>query len=196
MRMIGAGAALALFREIYSHMFLPQPDIAKSGSFGNLNQGAHYLLTALPWWVSLPLVATAIARITACVRWRRGLGVVAATTLMLGARSIRFTRGDWMGGARPLVPYLPLYLALAIVSGMSLLPLVRHSTLAVVLEGELLLLVAFVNSSTRLSPTLAGATSAHPTQVAADVGAPLWSMWHWQDGTLPTLPWYLADNAI
>lgn len=193
---VGVGVALALVRELYFHSVLPQPDLSKAGGFGTILQGASYLVTALPWWVSLPLVVALVAGVVVCVRRRQLVGLVAGEVVALGALSILFTRGDWMGGARLLVPYLPLAIALAVVGARSLPVPARRASAVVVALGEIALVVAFVNGATWLSPTESGATTTSPYAIAADTGAPIWTSWQWSGGTLPALPWYMADDAV
>lgn len=192
---VGVGVALAAFREAYFHSLLPQPDLAKAGGLSTLSEGAQYLGNVLPWWVSTPLLAGTVAGVVVCVRQRRAMGIVATPIVALGVLSDLFTRGDWMGGARLLVPYLPLAIALAVV-GLSGLPaLARRPTLALAVLGELALLVAFVNGAVWLSPTESAAPTNDAYAIAADTGAPMWSSWQWPGGALPTEPWYTADNG-
>ena len=122
--------AVALFRWLAFGMVAPNPALAKSGAFA-LAHGASYL------WKGIVLGGPALALVALCGAfwvlsgYRSGRAATPSILLLgWGASAVAFvvaSGGDWMPGARLLVPIAP---ALAVLAGEALGVLGRRSALA------------------------------------------------------------------
>lgn len=187
---------LAVFREAVFHSVLPQPDVAKLGGLSWLSTGLSYLYDSFPPWLWLIIVATAAMGFVWSFRRRLLAGYLAAFMFLAGALVILFSRGDWMGGARLLVPYLVPVLVLMVVGVRSLGVVPRRAGLAILVVGECILLALFANGATWLSPEFTGLTENTAAVGGADFGSPFGASWTSWGGTASRLPWYSSWDFI
>jgi hypothetical protein len=193
---LGATLLLSLFRLAVFHSVLPQPEVAKEGGFGWLSAGFSYVFTSFPYWAWVIGIALFAAGAYWCAAKRTLLGAVLGSTAAVGTVAIFFTRGDWMGGARLLCPYLAPGLILVVLGAWSLGATWRKVALAALLVLECLTLVLFADGTTWLSSSYYALTPSASTAFAADFGSPFGATVTSSTGTVPSLPWYTAWDFV
>jgi hypothetical protein len=188
-----AAALLACVRLVAFGSFVPQPEIAKSGGFSWLHTGFSYVYSSFPWWLWVPLLTFFVIGVVRALTTSSVSGLIAAATFFIGTCSIMFSRGDWMGGARLLAPYLAPGLVVATVGICWMAPVWRRLVVLVLIALEGLALVLFANGASWLSS--ANANSYAPTintVFEADLGSPFGATVTSSTGAVPPLPWYTA----
>lgn len=188
--------ALTAFREVVFHAVLPQPELAKAGGLSWVTVGFSYVFTSLPTWMWIGILLLGIGGTAWCVRCGSAWGFLLAVTFVTGVVIVMFTRGDWMGGARLLVPYLPCALVLMAVGAGSLRAPGRAAAVASVLVAECITLVMFANGVPWLSSQYAGQVATQASSGPADVGSPLGATWTSTGGAARHLPWYTSWDYV
>ncbi len=193
---VGAAGGLTVFRLVEFHELLPQPDLSKAGGASWLPTGFSYVFSSLPAWMWLVLLVLVALGAWWSVVERSILGLLCAVAFGGGTTALMFTRGDWMGAGRLLVPYLAPGLILAVLGAWSLrlrwrplaisaLVAVECTSLAFVVSGE------NWASSQFTSPYGASAAVAFEADDGS-LGAPMTS----SIGSVPALPWYIAWDYL
>jgi len=194
---IGAAALLGAFRLVVFDSVLPQPEVAKAGGLAWLSVGYAYVATTLPWWLWAVLLVLFALGVAWSLATRSLPGLLAAATFAAGTVAIMFTRGDWMGGARLLAPYLAPGLVVVVAGARCLPRWWRRGVLVGIVALECVVLVLFANGATWLSsaygngyaPTL---DSAAPAVFGSPFGATVTS----SAGQAPSLAWYTNWDFI
>lgn len=192
---VGAAAVLATVRlAVFGHV-LPQPDLAKLGGPSWFATGFSYVFGSLPWWLWILLLALFGVGTTWVVSTRSLLGTALAAWFALGVVSVCFTRGDWMGAGRLLVPYLAPGLVVAAV-GASTLRRARHLATTALVVAEVASLLALAGgvtwlSSQYVSPNGASQSAAFEADVGSPLGATITST-----GPVPAMPWYVRWDYL
>ena len=193
---IGEILLLALLRLIAFGSAVPQPDIAKTGGFSWFRTGFGYVETSFPAWLWLALLALFALGTARAFIERSVPSLLAAATFAIGVVAIMFTRGDWMGGARLLVPYLSPGLVVMVAGVWWLSPLLRRSALVALLILEGATLVLFANGTTWLSSAYGGGYSGTAAfAVGAALGSPFGAAVT-SNGPVPPLPWYTSWDYV
>ena len=193
---LGAAGVLALFRLAVFHSALPQPELAKAGGLGWLPTGFSYVFSSLPYWMWLPYLALFAIGVVWCLRSKAILGLLVAALFGSGAVAIMFTRGDWMGGARLLVPYLAAGLVTMVLGAWSLRNRWHQVALATLVLVECVSFVLFADGTTWLSSSYTSQTANPADVIAADLGSPFGASIRSSTGPVPPLPWYTAWDFI
>jgi uncharacterized protein YodC (DUF2158 family) len=154
------------------------------------------VFTSFPYWTWLVAIALFAVGAYWCLSTRSLLGAVLGSTSLIGVVAIFFTRGDWMGGARLLCPYLAPGLVLIVLGAWSLGAVWRKVALGAVLALECLTLVLFADGTTWLSSSYYALSPSASTAIAADFGSPFGATVTSSPGTLPSLPWYTAWDFV
>ena len=188
--------AVAAFRELVFGAVLPQPELAKNGGLSWLSTGLSYVVTSLPYWMWFAILALGALGIARCIRSRSLLGCLAGAAFASGVAVILFSRGDWMGGARLLVPYLAPALVVVAVGTWSLRVWWRRGALLVVVTMECVTLVLLANGTTWLSSFYTQLRPSSATAGAADIGSSLGSSWTSSIAPRPQLPWYSSWDYV
>ena len=198
---IGVVVFLAVFREVVFHSVLPQPEKSKIGGLSWFRAGLGYVYHSFPLWMWAVLLVFGAFGLVRCVRTRSLPGLVAFVTVITGLIVLAFSRGDWMGGARLLVPYLAPGLVLVSVGVCSLTVWWRRVGLVVLFGVECLTLGLFATDTPWLAPAYYGREPTAMTISASATGQPVWAPWRltWGPGPHPggvvAMPWYVAWNA-
>jgi hypothetical protein len=188
---------LALVRLALFGAVLPRPDLAKLGGVGWLSTGFSYVFSSLPYWLWLPCLALTALGIAWSGRNRSLPGLLAGATFVGGVIGVFFSRGDWMGGARLLVPYLAPGLVVMVVGAWSLVRAWRRAALCALLAAECVALVLFANGAGWVSSAFAnefGATLGGADE--AVVGSPFGATVSSLTGRVPPLPWYASWDYV
>ncbi len=193
---VGAAAALAAFRLVVFGHPLPQPELSKAGGLGWLGTGFSYVATSLPWWLWLAFLALGAVALATYLVDRSAAGLLALGTFATGCVCLMFTRGDWMGGARLLVPYLAPGIA-AMVAALATRPAwARRGAVAALLAAELVALVLFVDGAPWISSSYTAQTANPRYVIAADVGSSFGATVTSSAGPVPSLPWYTSWDFV
>ncbi len=190
-----AAAALAAARLAAFGHVLPQPDLAKVGGPSWFATGFSYVFGSLPWWLWVVLLALFGVGAAWVVATRSLLGTALAAWFALGVASICFTRGDWMGAGRLLVPYLAPGIVVAAI-GASTLRRTRRLATAALLAAEVASLLALAGGVTWLSSQYVSPSGASQrTAFEADVGSPFGATIT-ATGPVPAMPWYVRWDYL
>jgi hypothetical protein len=192
----GAIGLLCVFREVVFHQVLPQPEIVKAGGLNWFPRGFSYVATSFPWWMWLAFLALLVLGVRWSVANRSLAGVLAAASFALGVVLLCFSRGDWMGGARLLVPYLAPGLVVMAAGAWSLRRVARSVAVALLVGIECVTFVMFANGVPWLSSQYETLTPAQATSSAADYGSFLGGSWTSSVVDPPSIPWYADWSFI
>jgi hypothetical protein len=195
----GVAAAIVLlagFRELVFHALLPQPELVKSGGPSWFTRGFSYVFTSFPWWMWLVFVALWVLGARWAALHRSVAGYLVGSAFAGGIVVICFSRGDWMGGARLLVPYLALGVVLMVVGGWSLRAWARRGAIGALLAVECVAFVLFANGVPWISSQYAFLVPSASTANAADDGSAYGATWVSSVKDPPPLPWYEAWSFI
>jgi hypothetical protein len=131
------------------------------------------------------------------VRERSVPGLLALGTFVVGCVALMFTRGDWMGGARLLVPYLAPGLATMVLGARSLGRWARHGAVLALVVVECVSFVYFVDGARWLSSSYTGLRANPNLVIAADVGSPFGGAVRTsRNVTAPPTPWYTSWDFV
>ncbi len=187
---------LGVFRELVFHELLPQPEIAKSGGLGWFPRGFSYVATSFPWWMWLVFAALFAAGLRWSLANRSLAGCLAGATFVAGIVVLCFSRGDWMGGARLLVPYLAPGLVVMVAGAWSLRIAGRSLAVGLLVVIECVTFVLFANGVPWLSSQYTTLVPSATTASAADYGSFLGASWESSLPHPPSLPWYVDWSYI
>jgi hypothetical protein len=187
---------LGLFRELVFHSWLPQPEIAKLGGISWFTRGFSYVFSSFPYWMWLTFLILFGLGVAWCLVRRSLVGCLGAATFAAGVFVIAFSRGDWMGGARLLVPYLAPGLVVMAAGATSLSTLWRRVAVIAVVAVECFTLVLFANGTTWLSSEFTQLVPSSASASAADFGSPFGGSWTSTGGHASQLPWYTSWDFI
>jgi len=191
-----AAGLLGLFRELVFRQLLPQPEIAKSGGLGWFTKGSLYVITSFPWWMWLVFVALLALGVRWSVATRSLAGCMAGATFVIGLLVMCFSRGDWMGGARLLVPYLAPGLVVMVAGAWSLRSTGRRLSVALLLAIECVTVILFANGASWLSPQSFAVSLSAESSSAADYGSFLGASYASSLEHPVSLPWYVDWSSI
>lgn len=189
---IGAAAAVAAFRFVEFHQLLPEPELAKKGGLSTLSHGFSYVFSSFPHWMWVTYLVLFVLGIAWALRARSLQGFLLAATFVLGMLGIMFTRGDWMGGARLLVPYLAPGLIVMVLGVWSLARWWRVALLVVLAAVECVALVYFADGATWVSSAYTGQSENPALVISGDIGSPFGATVTSSAGPVPPEPWYTA----
>jgi hypothetical protein len=188
-----AVVVVTAYREIEFHSLLPQPENVKVGGLTWIGRGFSYLFSSLPYWMWLVVLVPAVAGLVWCATRQSVMGLVAVSVALAGCVVIIVSRGDWMGGARLLVPYLAPLLVLSAVGTGWLTARWRWAAVLAIAGVECLAMVLFANGASWLSSKYVGLNESPIHAASADFGSPFGSrvVDAWST-SLPSvnLPWY------
>jgi len=188
---VATAGGLTLFRRLAFHKFLPQPELAKSGGLAWFSKGAFYVATAFPWWMWLVFLALLALGVRWSIANRSLAGCMAGATFVGAILLLCFSRGDWMGGARLLVPYLAPGLVVMVVGAWSLRSIRRRLAVAILVALECVTVVLFANGAGWLSPQSFVVKGGAEDTSAAAYGSFLGASWQTGVAHPPPLPWYV-----
>jgi hypothetical protein len=192
----GTIGLLCVFRELVFHQVLPQPEIVKEGGLAWFPRGFSYVATSFPWWMWLAFLALLVLGVRWSIANRSLAGTIAGASFVLGVLLLCFSRGDWMGGARLLVPYLAPGLVVMVAGAWSLRRASRGFALALLVAIECVTFVMFANGVPWLSSQYETLTPSAATSSAADYGSFLGGSWTSSVAHPPSLPWYVDWSFI
>jgi hypothetical protein len=196
--LVGLALLLLAARMVVFHSVVPQPDVAKSGGLWSLRFGAEYLYHSFPLLLWIMLVVLGASGVVYIFRRSCLPGVLTLTSTFGGLGLVTASRGDWMGGARLLVPYLPGLLVVASVGVTAFPTILRKLGMPILITTEAVALALFAVNL----PSVTG--SQNGSWVSA-TGKPVFSEWNITGknigsgrGSYDTggLPWYIRWNAV
>ena len=187
---------LTALRLLVFGSILPQPELVKVGGLSWFLRGFSYVFTSFPWWMWVTFVVLYVLGAAWSARQGSLAGCLAAATVLAGVVLLCFSRGDWMGGARLLVPYLAPAFVVMVAGAWTLQANVRRAAIGVVIAVELITLVLFANGTPWLSSQFTAQIPSAAASSAADFGSFLGGSWSSTPATHPPLPWYEAWDFI
>ena len=129
------GAHLA-FRHSFYGEWLPNTYYAKTGGHSWSNSARQYVINFLLESLGVLLAICAVLPLAAVQERIRRATVPALAVVAASVIGVFLTGADWMPGHRVLIPYLPLWTALAVVGVAALLPrLIEPKRLGATLAG-------------------------------------------------------------
>ena len=194
---LGLAGMLTAFRLVVFHHPLPQPELAKEGGLSWFVTGFSYVFGSFPWWLWLTFLVLGAFGAAWCARSRSLLGLVLVALFCVGTGAMTFTRGDWMGGARLLAPYLAPGLVVMVLGACSLRAVWRRGALCVLVVLECVALVLVASGANWLSSSFSSVVG--PSASAAfevDEGSPFGARIATFSGTQPPLAWYTSWDYV
>lgn len=188
--------ALTGARELVFGSALPQPELVKAGGISWFSRGFSYVFTSFPWWMWFVFLALVLAGLWWSLAHRSVHGLVAAAGFAGGVVVICFSRGDWMGGARLLVPYLAPGFVLMVVGGSSFRTWARRGALGALVAIECVTFVMFSDGVSWLSSQYSLLVPSASTSFGADYGSAYGASYQSSDPHAPPLPWYVSWSFI
>jgi hypothetical protein len=189
---VGATAVVTAFRLVEFHRFLPEPELAKKGGLSTLPAGFSYVFSSFPHWMWAAYLVLLVLGVACVLATRSLLGLLMAATFILGVVGIMFTRGDWMGGARLLVPYLAPGLIVMVLGVWWLARWWRVAVLAALAVVECVALVYFADGATWVSSAYTAQSENPAFVISGDIGSPFGATVTSSAGPVPSEPWYTA----